>query len=155
MVSRSCDHDRDAGVYCFGKTIQYTTICMWWTYPQLCIGRNLDNCIEGNVRLAGGDGSSGRVQVCLDGQWGTVCDDGWDSNDATTVCRQLGYTDISKIMTQINIGIILYQWCTLLTIERAIPTRGAYSGVGSGPIHLSRAECRNNDTRLIDCSYHR
>lgn len=76
VVSRSCDHDRDAGVYCFGKTIQYTTICMWWTYPRLCIGRNLDNCIEGNVRLAGGDGSSGRVQVCLDGQWGTVCDDG-------------------------------------------------------------------------------
>ena len=36
--------------------------------------------------------------------------------------------------------------------ERAIPTRGAYFGQGSGPIHLSRAECRINDTRLTDCT---
>ena len=55
------------------------------------IGENLDNCNEGDIRLADGDEGSGRVEVCLDGYWGTVCDDGWDSNDATTVCRQLGY----------------------------------------------------------------
>ena len=41
---------------------------------------------------------------------------------------------------------------TLNVLERAIPTRGAYFGVGSGPIHLSRAQCRSNDTRLIDCN---
>ena len=34
---------------------------------------------------------SGRVEVCLDG---TVCDDGWDMRDATTVCRQLGLSGI-------------------------------------------------------------
>ena len=33
-----------------------------------------------------------------------------------------------------------------------IPIRGAYFGEGSGPIHLSRAECKNNDTRLINCT---
>ena len=36
--------------------------------------------------------------------------------------------------------------------ERAIPTRRAYFGDGRGPIHLSRAQCRSNDTRLTDCN---
>ena len=57
------------------------------------IGRTYDNCQEGDlIRLGdnGGTGLSGRVEVCLDDFWGTVCDDGWNMRDSTTVCRQLG-----------------------------------------------------------------
>ena len=55
-------------------------------------------CTTGDVRLAGTGTSSmqGRVELCNNNQWGTVCDDSWGAPDATVVCRQLGYSRSGK-----------------------------------------------------------
>ena len=57
-----------------------------------------DNPFEGQIRLTGGSYSNrGLVEVYCNGQWGTVCDDGFfDGPAADIVCKQLGYTRFSR-----------------------------------------------------------
>ena len=49
-------------------------------------------CTTGVVRLVdGGSVNQGRVEICVNNSWGTVCDDIFGINDARVICRQLGY----------------------------------------------------------------
>ena len=61
-------------------------------------------CIDGSIRLIGGTRpNEGRVEVCLNNRWGTVCDDAWGTVDASVACRQLGYSAHSKHVYTKNI----------------------------------------------------
>ena len=49
-------------------------------------------CVNGSVQLKDGGDNYGRVEVCVNNIWGTICSDFWDYTDASVVCSQLGHS---------------------------------------------------------------
>ena len=84
------------GRTCVGKTCNQITLfhknC--FSIFSIMLSADTDSCFdEGDVRLANGSSAQeGRVEVCINGSYGTICDDKWSSLDASVVCRQLGFT---------------------------------------------------------------
>ena len=124
-----------------------------------------DICNYGDVRLVGGANDyEGRVEVCVDNQWGTVCDNSWDSSDATVVCNQLGYSYTGceghrhynvhthnhiHSCTQMTFTSCFKSLSSLLSAAPAFSN--AQFGQGSGPIALTNVYCDVNGDMLLEC----
>lgn len=62
-------------------------------------------CSPPSVRLRSRTNSySGRVELRYNGSWGTVCDNDWDINDASVICRMFGFANASFAFRGVNIG---------------------------------------------------
>ena len=70
------------------------TICV-----IVCTDPN-NTCTNGDIRLVDGETSNeGRLELCFNNHWGTVCDDDFDSVEAALVCRLLGFKEEGKRKT--------------------------------------------------------
>uniref|UniRef100_A0A8C3PLE9 Macrophage receptor with collagenous structure n=1 Tax=Calidris pygmaea TaxID=425635 RepID=A0A8C3PLE9_9CHAR len=86
-------------------------------------GEKGQGIFSSSVRIAEG-GRRGRVEIFYNGAWGTICDDGWSTQDATVVCRMLGYSRAISAFT-------------------ATP--------GSGQIWLDDVNCSGSEASIFDC----
>ncbi|XP_038958231.1 T-cell differentiation antigen CD6 isoform X4 [Rattus norvegicus] len=86
-------------------------------------------CAENQaVRLVdGGSRCAGRVEMLQHGEWGTVCDDTWDLDDANVVCKQLKCGWAVKALA------------------------GLHFTPGQGPIHRDQVNCSGTEAYLWDC----
>ena len=71
---------------------------MYWYHALLSVSASHCSLIPVDpllpIRLVGGSGDyEGNVEVFYNNQWGSVCDDFWEINDARVVCHQLGFAD--------------------------------------------------------------
>ena len=83
-----------------------------------------------NLRLVGGvTRNEGRLEIFFKGEWGTICDDSWELQDAKVACIQLGFS-----------GAIA-------------ATSGGLFGIGTGPIHFDDVECVGHENDLSICQH--
>ena len=104
---------------------------------------DFSNCTDGDIRLVdGGSPIDGRVEVCVNRAWGTVCDNLFGADEAEVICAQLGHPRAGKIMLH-------FSPFTFLFFE--LGAKIYHFGEGSGPIFMDQLNCMGTEPNILDC----
>lgn len=75
--------------------------------------------------------SRGVVELCVNGTFGSLCDSGWDDEDASVVCRQLGFSQHGAIHLDGHL----------------------FTGFASSSVRDGTYNCIGNERELEMCAY--
>lgn len=104
------------------------------------------------VNNFGSEEFGGRVEVCVNGQWGSICDDGWGLNEAHVVCSQFGYTDYGMMIGNVCSPPAFHTICFYSNLG-SVPASGAAFGQSQFQIVGSNFSCTGFEDTVYDCSY--
>ena len=104
-------------------------------------------CANGDLRLAGGNViNEGRIEICINNVWGTICDDYWSDTDANVACRKLGFSGQSK-----SYYFTFSDNKTGFSLD-AVAFSNAHFGAGTGSTFLDDVICSGSESSLLDCT---
>ena len=93
---------------------------------------------------------AGRVEICIDGHYGTLCDHSWDNEEASVVCTQLGLSPYGMILCCIELLDSLAQRLCLLT--GAIADTSETFSDDSTPTLLNDLSCNGTEVSVGQCN---
>ncbi len=113
----------------------------------------VSSCTTGALRLAGRTtATSGRLEWCLNGAWGTVCSSEWNSFDA--VVAGMPTARISdqhwQVYPWLSPSTFLHTYYTYTGMTVPL-TSSDYAGIGSGPIFVYESFCNGKQYNLDEC----
>ena len=92
----------------------------------------------------------GRVELLVNGTWGSVCNDAWNYPDARTACRYDVLFNISKN----SVFIFLSQHSRMLGLTTVTcVAHGPTFGEGSVPVIMRAIYCRGSEDDFNECTY--
>ena len=110
-------------IRCFSMLFMGVSINFAQSNQSICVLLDPGNCEEGAIRLADGIiDQEGRVEVCHDGVWSSICDSGWDRTDAYIICQQLGYAETGNFTMTVHCSLVYFiRWMLLWHSFHCIP----------------------------------
>jgi deleted-in-malignant-brain-tumors protein 1 len=138
-----CSANEVAGIQCEGQLLELDLIIIYFPPIELCS--------NGNIRISGGSSDLiGRIEVCVNRTWGSVCGQGWSDLNAAVACRQAGHSSNGMHAEICSSGVCIVM---VNNMAGAIAGTGSFTGTLNRPSYMRSVFCNGSEPTLFQCSY--